>query len=265
MAVQCLDQQMAAWLPLYILVAEDNIVNRKVALYLLAQMGYRAEIAANGLEVLQAVQRRRYDIVLMDVHMPEMDGFEATRRIHQQLPAGQRPRIIAMTADTTHADHAQCLAVGMDDYISKPVQVTELQAVLQRWGHATTAPLEREGGTALPEEEFALLTTLRAMQPRGGRDNVTKLIDLFLEDTPPWLTALHEALMRSDARAFAHAAHSLKGSCATIGAKRMAALCAALEQRAHQDHLEAMEASLDGLAAEFQRVRQVLEGKRQRP
>jgi CheY-like chemotaxis protein/HPt (histidine-containing phosphotransfer) domain-containing protein len=226
-------------------------------------MGYRADTAANGLEVLQAVQRRRYDIVLMDVHMPEMDGFETTRRLHQQMPAEQRPRIIAMTAHATHGDRAQCLAVGMDDYVSKPVQVAELQAVLRRWGQAATAPRAPEEAAALPEEEFTTRAILRAVQPRGGRDMVAELIAMFLEDTSPRLTALREALRRSDARAFTHAAHSLKGSCATIGAKRMAALCAVLEQRAHQGRLEALETVLDGLAVEFQRVRQVLEGKRQ--
>jgi CheY-like chemotaxis protein len=162
------DDQIAARLPLQILVAEDNRVSQKVAVHLLAQLGYRADMATNGLEVLQAVQRRRYDIVLMDVHMPKMDGLETTRRLHQQLPAEQRPRIIAMTASVTHSDHARCLAAGMDDYLSKPVQMAELQAVLQRWGHPPAAPHESEDEAVPPEEEFATLATLRTMQPRGG-------------------------------------------------------------------------------------------------
>jgi HPt (histidine-containing phosphotransfer) domain-containing protein len=135
--------------------------------------------------------------------------------------------------------------------------------------HVTTAPLEQEDAATSPEEEFTTLTSLRAMQTGAAldseRDIVTELIDIFLEDTPPWLTALHEALLRSDVRAFAHAAHSLKGSCGTIGAKRMAAICAALEGSARRGYLEAVRTSLDGLSAEFQRVRQMLEGKRQCP
>jgi HPt (histidine-containing phosphotransfer) domain-containing protein len=144
-----------------------------------------------------------------------------------------------------------------------------MQAVLQRWGHTTMAPLGQVDAATIPEEEFTSLTSLRTMQTEGilnaERDIVTELIDMFLEDTPPWLVALHEALLRSDARTFAQAAHSLKGSCGTIGAKHMATICAVLEERGRQGHLEALETWLDDLSAEFQRVRQVLEGMRQYP
>jgi PAS domain S-box-containing protein len=115
---------------LRILLAEDNAVNQKVAFRLLERMGYRADVASNGLEALQALQRQRYDVVLMDVQMPEMDGLEASRRIHHDIPAGQRPRIIAMTAEAMQGDRERCLAAGMDDYISKPVKLDELRRAL---------------------------------------------------------------------------------------------------------------------------------------
>jgi PAS domain S-box-containing protein len=127
-----LDPEMAARHPLRILLAEDNVVNQKLALRLLAQMGYRADLAANGLEVLQAVKRQPYDVILMDVQMPEMDGLEATRQLCAQLPAPQRPRIIAMTANAMQGDREMCLEAGMNDYLSKPIRVDELVQALRQ-------------------------------------------------------------------------------------------------------------------------------------
>lgn len=130
--------KLAERLPLRILLAEDNAVNQKLALRILQNLGYRAEVAANGMEVLEALQRQPYDVVLLDVQMPEMDGLEAARRIRQQWPTAQRPRLVAMTANAMSQDPAgqgdreKCLAAGMDDYISKPVQVEELIAALRK-------------------------------------------------------------------------------------------------------------------------------------
>jgi PAS domain S-box-containing protein len=118
--------------PERLLLAEDNTVNQKVALHMLARLGYRADVAANGLEVLAAVCRQPYDLVLMDLQMPEMDGLEAARRIRAESPAGSRPWIIALTANAMQGDRELCLAAGMDDYISKPIKQADLAAALER-------------------------------------------------------------------------------------------------------------------------------------
>ena len=127
-----IDAQMATRLPLRILLVEDNAVNQKLALRLLAQMGYRADVAGNGLEAIQAVERQKYEVVLMDVQMPEMDGLEASRRICARWPRGERPHIIAMTANAMQGDRELCLEAGMDDYVSKPIRVEELVSALNR-------------------------------------------------------------------------------------------------------------------------------------
>src|SRR5262249_22275911 len=114
-----LDPAMAQRRPLRILLAEDNNVNQKLALRLLGQMGYRADVAGNGLEAIHSLERQEYDVVLMDVQMPEMDGLEASRRICQRWGRDRRPRIVAMTANAIHGDRETCLNAGMDDYVSK--------------------------------------------------------------------------------------------------------------------------------------------------
>jgi CheY-like chemotaxis protein len=125
------DPTLAERHPLRILLAEDNLVNQKLALRLLSQMGYRADVAANGIEVIESLERQRYDVVLMDVQMPEMDGLEATRRIVQRWPDGTQPRIIAMTANAMAGDREECIAAGMDDYLTKPIRPAELMRSLQ--------------------------------------------------------------------------------------------------------------------------------------
>jgi signal transduction histidine kinase/DNA-binding response OmpR family regulator len=125
-----LDPGMAARHPLRILLAEDNVVNQKLAMRLLQQMGYRADLASNGIEAVESVQRQVYDVVLMDVQMPEMDGLEASRRITAAAPPGKRPRIVAMTANAMQGDREMCMAAGMDDYVTKPIRVDALVEAL---------------------------------------------------------------------------------------------------------------------------------------
>jgi len=125
-----LDPDLAGRHPLRILLAEDNVVNQKLAMRLLQQMGYRADLASNGIEAVESVERQTYDVVLMDVQMPEMDGLEAARRIVTRWSAGERPRIVAMTANAMQGDREMCIAAGMDDYLTKPIRVERLVEAL---------------------------------------------------------------------------------------------------------------------------------------
>ncbi len=135
-------QRRDARLALRILLAEDNVVNQKVAVMLLEKLGYRADVVANGLEALHALKRQPYDVILMDVQMPELDGLEACRRIHRDWPGGQRPRIVAMTASAMEEDRQACFAAGMDDYISKPVRLPNLQLALEKCARRPTEALQ---------------------------------------------------------------------------------------------------------------------------
>ena len=135
-----MDAGMAARHPLRILLAEDNVVNQKLAMRLLQQMGYRADLASNGIEAIECVERQPYDVVLMDVQMPEMDGLEASRRITAKWQAHERPRIVAMTANAMQGDREECLAAGMDDYVTKPIRVDALVEALMAVAPATGRP-----------------------------------------------------------------------------------------------------------------------------
>jgi CheY-like chemotaxis protein len=141
-AAMAVTESLAATLPLSVLVADDNAVNQMVARMMLKRLGYTADVAANGVEVLQVVEARPYDLILMDVRMPEMDGYEASRRIVETW-AGRstaRPRIIAMTGNALQGERERCLEAGMDDYMAKPFRLEELAALLRRWGPKPAAP-----------------------------------------------------------------------------------------------------------------------------
>jgi signal transduction histidine kinase/HPt (histidine-containing phosphotransfer) domain-containing protein len=218
---------------LRILLAEDNTVNQKVALLMLEQLGYSADVAANGREVLEALRRQRYDLVLMDVQMPGMDGLEAARRIAHEWPAGERPRIIAMTANALRGDREACLAVGMDDYLSKPILLDDLRDAILRTGQPAVDLGAAAPGELAPPEAPALdplfLDRLRQLEIASGREIVRQFVDDFLADVPRRITEMRRSLAQGDGAALAFAAHALKGSSAQLGALRLSSLCQQIE------------------------------------
>jgi PAS domain S-box-containing protein len=270
------DALLGQRLPLRILLAEDNTVNQKLALRLLERMGYRADAVANGLEVLQALQRQPYDVILMDVQMPEMDGLEASRAIHERWPAEQRPGIVAMTANAMQGDREECLAAGMDDYLTKPIQIKALQEALEQaglWVKQRTAPLQPL--QELPEEAIppaddgrqeesapaldpAVLSELRQFQGEGEPDIVQELAEAFQFETPPLLETLRQAVAEEQPEQLKRAAHNLKGSSNNLGARGMAALSAELETLGKNGTIEGAAELVIRLEQEYQRVCQAL-------
>ncbi len=221
--------------PLRILLAEDNLVNQKVALLMLEQMGYRAEVAGNGLEALAALRRQPYDVVLLDVQMPELDGLETARRICAEWPGERRPRLIAMTANAMQGDREACLAAGMDDYISKPVKQEDLRQVMARQAArqaAQQAPLPAVPETArlALEEQVLERGVLKELAlALGSSRDVAELIEVFLRNTASMLEAIELALARRDEEGFLRAVHTLKSTSASMGAGRLSETCRRLE------------------------------------
>lgn len=227
------DAHLAGRIPLRILLAEDNAINQRVALRMLSRMGYHADVAGNGLEVLNALRRQKYDVVFMDVQMPEMDGFEATERIVAQWEAGQRPRIVAMTANVMQGDRERCLAAGMDDYIGKPIKVEELRTALERCTSVTVdASLAASAESVAeepPTEDVLDAQTLAQFQEMLGAEETRELIERFLKDVPVALQEMRGKLEPGELSAIERAAHALKSSSALFGAKKFSGLCKELE------------------------------------
>ena len=288
------DAQMGQRWPLHILLAEDNATNQKLALRLLARMGYRADVAANGLEALQALERQPYDVVLMDVQMPEMDGLEATRALRRTLPESRQPRVIAMTANAMQGDREMCLAAGMNDYVSKPIRINELVAALERsqplasrHEAQTVANLARE-----PEGDASARTVQRKASetgpvPYGAPDPVpdaavlnpkalanllsmlggefaylVELIDAFLEDAPQLLDELDHSVQGRDSVGVRRVAHSLKSNGADFGATTFANLCKELEMVGKSGALNGVAGLAAQVGAEYSKVEVALEAVR---
>jgi CheY-like chemotaxis protein/HPt (histidine-containing phosphotransfer) domain-containing protein len=233
--------------PLRILLAEDNEVNTKLALLLLERLGYRADVVANGREALEALRRDRYDVVLMDVEMPEMDGLEASRRIHAEWPNATRPRIIAMTANAMQGDRETCLAAGMDDYLSKPIHRDELAAALERGAPLGASPSETEA--ALDPAALEALETAT-----DDPAFVADLIETFRRDAPKLLEAMRSSSEGGDGETLRRAAHTLKSNARTFGAGALADLCEELEATAKAGARVDLIELVHRIEAEFARV-----------
>ena len=245
---------------LRILVAEDNIVNQQVAIGLLQRLGYRADAVADGTEVLEALDRIRYDVVLMDCQMPQLDGYETTRRIRQLEQKRTVPfdwkapvHIIAMTANAMEGDREKCLASGMNDYLSKPVRRNELKAALDRHGEfQPIATLPDEVSTS-PGEILVDIDRLRYIT-HDEKDQMQQLIDLYLVETAPMLDGLGQAIQTNSTGEVARIAHELVGASASCGVEAFTRPLRELERLAHEGDLSGAQALLADVRHKFPRV-----------
>jgi PAS domain S-box-containing protein len=215
-----------------VLVVDDNSVNQKVAARMLGKLGCRVELAANGKEAVDLVTRLPFHVVFMDCMMPEMDGYEATAAI-RRLPAVAGLPIVAMTANAMQGDRERCLAAGMDDYLSKPIQPGQLRAVLQRWSGPMGRPPE-----PTPVDP-GVLQAFRQLQEPGALDVLTEFIDLFLSDLEIRRGQILHAVRARDAEGVRAASHALKSGAAYIGARELARICQEVESAARAGNIEA--------------------------
>lgn len=271
---------VSSWLGLSVLLAEDNLINQEVAKGMLESLGCRVDVAANGQEALAALDRTVYDLLLMDWHMPELDGLAATRQIRarEQQTRARRLPIIALTANAMEGDCQQCLAAGMDDYLSKPFNQEQLLAVLQRWTHQrvsddkpSVSPPAEKGATtqAIPDTSSPAfdptpLAQLRTLQRPDKPDIIRKVVSQYLTTAPQLLQTLQDAVTRQEAETVHHAAHSLKSCSAQVGALQVAALSKDLEIGGKTNTLTSAASTFTALENAYQTVRIILEQRLER-
>ncbi len=224
-----LNSELAQQFPLKILVAEDNPVNQKLTSRILEKLGYTADVVHNGIEVIDKLANETYDLILMDMQMPEMDGLETTEYIKGHLDEEECPRIIAMTANAMETDRQKCLEVGMNDYISKPISMEELQQKIAQWASPFLSMPAPESQNPQPSGDLILneevLTTLKAEDPFL----LAELIDIFLEQLEGFLATLDRESLVAAPGDLARAVHRLKGSSLNLGAQGLANMSQTIE------------------------------------
>jgi signal transduction histidine kinase/CheY-like chemotaxis protein len=248
---------------LKILLAEDNTVNQQLAVRLLQELGHRVEVANNGEEALAAFERARFDLILMDVQMPKMDGFEATGaiRANEAIQGGRTP-IIAVTAHAMKGDREKCIAAGMDDYVTKPLRFAELADLLRIY--SGSARIERLSEPPRPPSAAIVFDAQGVLERvQGDRKLLGELLNMFCEEYPRRQAELREALAARDAKLLERAAHSLRGSAGNLGAAATALAADALEQLARggdltnaNDAVAAIETEMARLFPEIEQFRQ---------
>jgi PAS domain S-box-containing protein len=278
-----LDAEMGKRHPLSILLAEDHVINQKLALLVLERLGYRADLAANGLEVLQSLRRQSYDVVLMDVQMPEMDGLEATRAIRREFSSQERPRIVAMTANAMKEDREECFEAGMDDFLAKPIQFAELAAALNKCqarpatGKANQehpADKDHPADKGQPEAQEqpsepvqpifdpAALQRLRNTLGSQADAMLPGLIDSFLKDAPRLIADARRYWEQEQAVDLRRTAHTLKSNSATFGAMALSALARELEYKARDGALDGVGELLERIQVEYAQAKAAMEALR---
>jgi PAS domain S-box-containing protein len=224
--------------PLKILIVEDNAINQKVVQQILMKFGYRSDSASNGLEALHALERQHYDLIFMDIHMPIMDGLEASRKIQQRLPAQQRPRVVAMTANILPEDRVACKQAGMLDFLAKPINLDQLQQILSDSNpsddddRGTDAPLE------LQEIDYDRLDMIREVQDEDEPNLLASIIDMFIADSNERLITMHTACDNADWSALEEDAHRFYSSASNLGLIHISDICSKLELQSDDNSVD---------------------------
>ena len=253
-----------------ILVAEDNPINQKVAVKMIASLGYRADVVGNGFEVLDALRRQRYDLVLMDVQMPEMDGLDATRHVRKLWPAPGGPQIIAMTANAMHGDREICLQAGMDEYIAKPIRISDLKDAIDRWCLAHPPSPDEDLSQSLASLEANQVAgeqnpQAQMLRELGGEELAAELMAEFQLQVASEVTDIRQASTSGDLPEILRLTHRLKGGSTTVGAGAVTSICSEIEIAAQAGDRAKVEALVGQLDAEVKRVTGSLAGSEPQP
>ena len=233
---------LSTQIPLRILVAEDNIINQKLILRILEHMGYVPDVVVTGIDVLDSLRRKKYNMIFMDVQMPEMDGLEATKHINNKYSEDERPKIIAMTANAMQGDREICLSAGMDDYISKPILIEEVQSVIEKWGKVSnSANIKITNKMKIEKEDLLDFNIIQGLKELGNDDDnsfLTEVIDLYLEQAPGLIMNMKKQFEGKNSLKMSQEAHALKGASLNIGAKKLSEICKNIELKGKADDLE---------------------------
>ncbi len=246
-----------------ILLAEDNLVNQEVAKAMLAKLGFKVDIANDGQQALDFINKQRYDIILMDCQMPVMDGFEATTQIRKQY--GHTIPIVALTANATEDDRNHCIEAGMDDFLSKPYTLNQLNEVLTKWQTKNESnqaimmtepgnPKENSISPKLPLLNPVLLDQIRSLDPSHGSELVNKILHAFLESAEGYVQLLNQAFLDNDAETIRKTAHTLKSSSANIGAEALSTIFKQIEAYGKSGELTLAESLRSEMLTLYQQV-----------
>jgi PAS domain S-box-containing protein len=265
------DDELGRKQPLKILLAEDNVINQKVALRILEKMGFRADVSANGREVLSSIKKIKYDVILMDIYMPEMDGYETSQKIVEKYSHDERPKIIAMTANAMQGDKEKCLDAGMDDYVSKPIRVNELYKVLKKWGNIIYGEkdklLQKEENKkeALKLIDENKIEIIHDFQSDEDLEFFVELLDIYINDFPQTISHLKNSLVEKNSKQLLFYSHKLKGSSTTLSIDSITETCIKLEEQARANKFDNYTENLfDDLVKSFDIVLKELESLKEK-
>lgn len=221
--------------PLSILVAEDNQINQKLVASILKKLGYDADFAFNGIEVLQKVNEKNFDLIYMDVQMPELDGLEATKKIVEMFPVEKTPIIIAMTANAMLGDKEICMDAGMNDYLSKPILVEKLRTTIEKWGS-----ILYDRRSFNPDVEWFDTETINNLKNLDDGEVllINRLADIFFEEAPKKFDSLKIALQNKEYEIVRSMAHSIKGMCLNLGLKKLSVYSHSVETECKASFIE---------------------------